>query len=164
MAKRVYIETTIPSFYFEARSDAEMVARREWTRSWWHEAGDRYELVTSVAVVEELTRGDFPAREDCLRLIERLPLVAIEPAVAEIVETYVVRKVMPSDPIGDALHLAVASYHRCDFLLTWNCRHLANANKFEHIRRVNGMLGLFVPALVTPLELLGDDDDNERQG
>ncbi len=86
----------------------------------------------------------------------------MDAAVAEIVETYVARKVMPSDPIGDALHLAVASHHRCDFLLTWNCRHLANANKFEHIRRVNAVLGLFVPALVTPLELLGDDNDEER--
>lgn len=64
MAKRVYIETTIPSFYFEARSDAEMVARRAWTRRWWQDAADRYELVTSVAVVEELTRGDFPSRDD----------------------------------------------------------------------------------------------------
>lgn len=159
MAKRIYIETTIPIFYFETRSEADMVARREWTRRWWRNVGARYELVTSVAVLEELSRGDFPAREDCLRPIEPLALVPIEPAVAEIVETYVARKVMPSDPVGDALHLAVASYHRCDFLLTWNCRHLANANKFDHIRRVNTMLGLSVPALVTPLELLGDDDD-----
>jgi len=63
---------------------------------------------------------------------------------------------MPADPVGDALHLAVASNHKCDFILTWNCRHLANANKFARIRRVNGMLGLFVPSLVTPLELLGE--------
>ena len=86
MRKRVYIETTIPSFYFEPRPDPEMVARREWTRRWWGETAARYEVVTSAAVVEELSRGDFPAREDCLRLIERLPLVPVEPAVAEIVE------------------------------------------------------------------------------
>jgi len=66
---------------------------------------------------------------------------------------------MPTDPAGDALHLALASYHKCDFLVTWNCRHLANANKFGHIRRVNTMLGLFVPTLVTPLGLLGGGDD-----
>ena len=66
---------------------------------------------------------------------------------------------MPRDPVGDALHLALASFHKCDFLLTWNCLHLANANKFGHIRRINGMLGLFVPLLVTPLELLGGQDD-----
>ncbi len=50
----------------------------------------------------------------------------------------------------------MASYHKCDFLLTWNIKHLANANKFSHIRRVNTMLGLYVPMLITPLELLGE--------
>lgn len=90
-----------------------------------------------------------------------LPLLAIEPGVAETVEAYLAHKLMPRDPGGDALHLALASYYRCDFLATWNRRHLANANKFDHIRRVNGMLGLFVPALVTPLELLGEDNGEE---
>jgi len=127
---------------------------------WWQEAGGHYELVTSLAVLDELSRGDLPARGNCLQLLEALPLVAIEPAIGEIVETYVTRGVMPRDPVGDAMHLAVASYHRCDFLVTWNCRHLANANKFDHIRRVNTMLGLFVPALVTPLELSGDEDND----
>jgi predicted nucleic acid-binding protein len=160
MMKRVYIETTIPSFYFEARTGSEMVARRDWTRMWWKDALSRYELVTSAPVVEELSRGEFGARGDCLRLIQGLPLVPVEAAVAEIVQAYIAHKVMPRHPVGDALHLALASYHRCDFLVTWNCRHLANANKFDHIRRVNGLLGLFVPALVTPLELLGEDDDD----
>jgi hypothetical protein len=63
---------------------------------------------------------------------------------------------MPKYPLGDALHLAIASYYKCDFLLTWNCRHLANANKFGHIRQVNVMLGLYVPLLVTSLELMGE--------
>lgn len=159
MRKRVYVETTIPSFYFDSRADVEMAARREWTRTWWDGFSDDSELVTSTAVIEELSQGDFPAREDCLRLIERLPLLPVEPAVTDIVRAYIARNLMPRDPVGDALHLALASYHRCDFLVTWNCRHLANANKFEHIRRVNGVLGLWVPALVTPLELLGDDDE-----
>jgi predicted nucleic acid-binding protein len=108
-------------------------------------------------VTDELERGDFPGRDECLSLIEDLPLAPVEPAVAEIVQTYIVRQVMPADPVGDALHLALASHHRCDFLLTWNCRHLVNANKFDHIRRVNTMLGLMVPAIVTPLELIGDN-------
>jgi hypothetical protein len=61
---------------------------------------------------------------------------------------------MPRDPTGDALQLALASYHKCDFLLTWNVQHLANANRFSYIRRIDALLGLFAPALVTPLELL----------
>ena len=68
---------------------------------------------------------------------------------------------MPSDPKGDALHLALASYHRCQFLLTWNCAHLANANKREHIRHVNALLGLHVPILTTPLELIDAQEGDE---
>ena len=89
-----------------------------------------------------------------------LALLAVEPAILEIVQAYIARHVMPRSPVGDALHLALASYYRCDFLATWNCKHLANANKFAHIRRVNALLGLFVPSLVTPLELLEADDED----
>jgi hypothetical protein len=149
----VYVETSVPSFYFETRTDPDLIARREWTRVWWSTASNRHDLVTSPAVIDELQRGDYPHRRDCLELIARLPLLAIEASVAEIVETYIARRVMPTDPAGDALHLALASLHRCDFLVTWNCRHLANANKFGHIRRVNTLLGLHVPDLVTPLQL-----------
>lgn len=69
----------------------------------------------------------------------------------------VARRSWTRDPTGDALHLALASFYRCDFLVTWNCKHLANANKFGHIRRVNNDLGLFVPLLVTPMELMEGD-------
>ena len=84
-------------------------------------------------------------------------MLAIEDVVENAVLEYLKHQLMPSDPGGDALHLAVASVHRCDFLLTWNCSHLANANKFIHIRKINERLGLFVPTLITPLELLGED-------
>jgi predicted nucleic acid-binding protein len=162
MAKlRAYVETTIPSFYHEVRTSPDIVARRDWTRQWWREAPDRYELVTSPAVLDELA-GGLPERGAIrLNLVQDLPLLPIEPAIAEIVQTYIAYKLMPADPGGDAMHLALASYHKCDFLVTWNCRHLANANKFGHIRRVNTMLGLFVPALVTPLELLGDSNERD---
>ncbi|GCL37467.1 hypothetical protein SR1949_25780 [Sphaerospermopsis reniformis] len=117
----------------------------------------QYEVVTSIAVLDELNKGNFPNKEEVIELLNDIPLIDIEPEIVEIVQTYIQNQVMPNDPLGDALHLAIASYHKCDFLLTWNCRHLANANKFGHIRRVNVMLGLYVPALVTPLELM----DNE---
>jgi hypothetical protein len=159
MQSRAYVETSIPSFYFEVRTEPEMLARRDWTRAWWSANRDSVELVTSAAVIDELGRGDFPARSSCLELISSLPIVAVDQTVLEIVDAYIRHRVMPADPAGDALHLALASYHRCDFLVTWNCKHLANANKFGHIRRINGLLGLLSPSLVTPLELLGDDDE-----
>ena len=114
-------------------------------------------IVSSVAVLDELRRGDFPGREDALAMLANVEMLEIDEPVYEIVEAYLTHKLMPADPFGDALHLALASYHRCDFLVTWNCQHLANANKFGQIRRINGILGIFVPALVTPMELLGEN-------
>jgi|SRR5882672_3313458 len=118
MNRRVYIETTIPSFYHEVRTEPEMVARREWTREWW----DHHR-----SVIEELESGTFPQKSDALILIRNLPLLDIDEAIADIIDAYIGHTVMPADPAGDALHLALASFHKCDFLLTWNCRHLANA-------------------------------------
>jgi predicted nucleic acid-binding protein len=132
-----------------------MIARRDWTRDWWDNSRQNYLIVTSEAVLDELTRGDFPNKDQALALIGGVPLLEIDDSVTEIVEAYIQHHLMPQNPLGDALHLAIASYHKCDFLLTWNCKHLANANKFDHIRRVNMLLGLYVPKLVTALELLG---------
>ena len=74
--------------------------------------------------------------------------------ITEIVEAYFAHKLMPLAAQGDADHLALACFYNCDWLVTWNCKHLANANKFGHIHRVNGLLGLRTPALVTPQQLL----------
>ena len=93
-----------------------------------------------------------------MRLLSDFSVVTIVPEIIDIVEVYIKHKLMPRDPVGDALHLALASYHKCDFLLTWNCKNLANANKFGHIRRINGLLGLYTPNIVTPLELLEDEN------
>ena len=161
MRKRVYIETTIPSFYMENRQEPEMIARRNWTRDWWDEQSRHYELVASLAVIEELEEGGHPDKSKALQLIADLPLLPIIDEVYQIVDVYIKRQVMPKDPRGDALHLALASYHHCHFLLTWNCRHLANANKFEHIRRVNSELGLFSPILTTPFELMEFEEDEK---
>jgi len=161
MKRIVYIETTIPSFYHETRSEPEMLARREWTRQWWDNFGKDFMLVTSEVVLDELNNGNHPNKVGILQLMDTMPLVTVEAPVVEIMQTYIQHKVMPQDPAGDALHLALASYHKCDFLLTWNCRHIANANKFNHIKRINALLGLFVPMLVTPLELLGGGEYDE---
>jgi predicted nucleic acid-binding protein len=156
---QVYVETSIPSFYHTTRAGAAAIARREWTRRWWAVARERSALVTSDPVLDELRRGDYPSKEAALQMAQELPVLEMAPAIGEIVEAYVRHRLMPVDPTGDALHLALASYHNCEFLVTWNCQHLANANKFGHIRRVNNLLGLYVPVLATPLELLGENDE-----
>ncbi len=159
MQRRVYIETSIPSFYHEIRQEPDMVARREWTRDWWDGHRTLYAPVTSIPVIEELEAGDHPKKQECLRLIEGIAVVPIPDPIGDIVDAYIQHQLMPNDPKGDALHLALASYHRCQFLLTWNCAHLANANKQEHIRHVNALLGLHVPILTTPLELIEEPEE-----
>jgi predicted nucleic acid-binding protein len=161
MKSKVYIETSIPSFYYEIRTAPEIVARRSWTRQWWDESRHEYEIVTSDAVIDELNKGDYPTKANALELVSNIPLLPFEKDISEIVENYLEHKLMPKDPLGDALHLALASHHKCDFLLTWNCKNIANANKFTHIKRINTLLGLFVPSLVTPLELIGETEDEK---
>jgi predicted nucleic acid-binding protein len=136
-----------------------MVARREWTRQWWNEGLNRYDVVTSDAVVRELEDGEYETRELSLQLLNGIERLEIVDVIADIIDVYLSNKLMPRDRMGDALHLALASFYKCDFLMTWNCHHIANANKFEHIRIINTRLGLFVPSLVTPMSLLGEEED-----
>ena len=157
----VYLETTFFSFYHDERTAPAIVAMRDWTRQFWDERRGHYHLFTSAAVLEELRKGGAHHKQPALNMALTIPLLPIGDAVAGIVKAYVENKLMPQDPAGDALHLralhlALASFHQCDYLVTWNCRHLANANKFRHMRQVNQALGLKMPDLVTPQELLGE--------
>lgn len=162
MPKRVYIETTIPSFYYTLRTDAESVARMNWTRQWWLEYVGQFRLVSSPAVVAELRRGSGKTRDQRIALLKDVPLLEITGEVEDLAQIYIDKLVMPDDPAGDALHLALASFHRVDVLLTWNCQHLANPNKMDHIRLVNYELGLPMPLLTTPLNYLSGDESDAR--
>jgi hypothetical protein len=99
---RVYIETTIPSFYHETRTTLDIVARREWTRQWWSNASEHYELVTSRPVLDELSGGPPGGSAKRLALVRELPLLVIESGIAEIVQAYIRHKLMPANPAGDA--------------------------------------------------------------
>ena len=151
----IYIETTIPSFYFEIRRASDMVYRRLKTREWWDHHGVKYRLITSRYVIDELKRGNYPSKAAALKMMDRL--ARLNPPIEEIddiVRVYLESQLMPGGDSGDAWHLAFASYYRCHYLLTWNCQHLANPNKFERIHKINTDLGLFVPKIVTPADLL----------
>jgi predicted nucleic acid-binding protein len=162
MSTLIYVETTIPSFYSETRTEIEVTVRRKWTHEWWDKPKPDQRLVTSVVVFEELEKiPDAARREESLALVRPLEELDYTAEVAEIAAVYLQHKLMPAEAIGDADHLALASFYNCDMLVTWNCRHLANANKAGHIRRVNALLGLRTPLLVTPLELLEQDYENE---
>jgi hypothetical protein len=155
MRSKIYLETTVPSFLFEERKSIEALSRKRWTQHWWKKDSANYDIYSSLAVVEELNETPNPKRQKCIEFINNFQFLEITSEIINIVEAYILNKIMPDDSGGDALHLALASYYKCDFLLTWNCKHLANANKFDHIRWINTTLGLYNPKIVTPLELIG---------
>lgn len=156
MIEKVYIETSVIGAYFDERTDVASAAQNYWTRIWWDKLRNNYEIIISGAVIDELSHPDYPYAEKALMLVENIPQIPIEKEIKQIVKIYIQNQIMPANPVGDALHLALASYYKCDYLLTWNCKHIANPNKFRQIRICNNSLGLYIPSLITPNQLIGD--------
>jgi len=154
MIETYYIETSIPSYYYETRTNTQIKAMQEWTKQWWNLPKQDCIIQIGLPVIAELLEAPHPKNENCLGLIENLPVLEYTEEIDEIVTAYIKHRIMPNEAMGDAAHLAFASFYKCDFLVTWNCKHIANANKFDHIARINSMLGLFNPKLVTPFQLL----------
>jgi hypothetical protein len=119
------------------------------------EYADQFSLTSSSAVIEELMRGRSEATQKRLALIEDIELLLITDQIIQIAQIYVDQLIMPKDPHGDALHVATASFHSVDSLLTWNFAHIANPNKFDLVQRINYELGLDTPDLTTPLDYFG---------
>src|SRR5437870_3771995 len=156
MKPTVYLDATIPSFYYEDRPGTVMQAWREITVAYWDDARDRYELFVSDETLRELQETGYPEekRDKCLALIADVPRLGGTPEATDLAAYYVRERLMPADDLGDAFHLAFATWYRIQYLLTWNCKHLANANKFEHIQVLNARRRLVSPALITPAQLL----------
>ena len=154
---RVYLDSTIPSAYCDERESIRY--ETEATRRWWHEESEHYEIWVSPATMAELEDGDHPHKAEILAFADALDLLPPDPAVDALAQAYIENLVMPRKHQGDAWHLAYATYHGFDFLLTWNCNHLANANKRRHLETINWRLGFETPQIVTPLGLFKERDD-----
>lgn len=155
MKQTVYLETSFLSFYYDARPDS--MFRRNVTRDWWKTQKAKYDVYTSMYTINEISAPVYPQWRRVSALAKNIDLLEVTPEIRGIIKVYIEHNLMPKDDAGDAAHLAVASYHEVDYLLTWNCRHLANANKFEMIRNINMKLGLVTPALITPEQLFRED-------
>lgn len=152
MKKKVYMDTTIASYYYDNRKDMSFLIKT--TRSWFRNQADSYNIYVSEATLVEAEAGNYPNKKKVLNFVKKWPALGYNVIIKDVVETYLQNHLMPKEEAGDALHLAYASFHKMDFLLTWNCNHLANANKKEHIRVINNRLGLFTPEITTPLALI----------
>ena len=159
MKRTVYMDSTIPSYLFDERESIKTYI--EVTKKWWNEERGNFDLWISEETFAELSKGDYPNKTEILECASQIQVLPFDEHIVEIAQVYLNNYLMPLVLKGDALHLAYASFFKMDFLLTWNCNHLGNANKKQHIRIINARLNLFVPEIVTPLELFTEvNDDN----
>jgi predicted nucleic acid-binding protein len=156
MRKSVYLDSTIPSYMFEQRVDIQYFTMI--TRKWWDEERADYDIFTSEFSLAELNRGNYPNKNKIIDLVKDISILPLDDEIINIANIYMKEYVMPKGAAGDAFHLACASFHKIDYLLTWNCNHLANANKEQHVNILNGRLGIFAPKIITPLQLFKERD------
>ena len=150
---RVYVETSIISYLSARRSrDVVVAAHQALTRRWWRGRRD-YSLFVSQTVADEAARGDRAASAKRLRALRGIPRLALNQPATELAAELIRRGALPRKAAVDAFHIAIAAEHEVDYLLTWNCKHLANARMRGTIEATCRSFGFTPPVICTPEEL-----------
>jgi hypothetical protein len=156
MAQRVYIETTIPSYLTAWPSrDLIIAGHQQMTKEWWRTRRDEFELCISQFVIDEASAGDSQAAQERLAILSPLPLLDISEAVLKLASAIVESEIIPVKAARDAAHIAISAVHAIDFLLTWNCAHIANAQIVKKVQTICTKHGFPCPLICTPEELMG---------
>lgn len=160
--ERVYIETSIASHAAAWPSrDITIAGLQQQARDWWANERQKFELVTSQLTLDEAADGDPTAVVDRLKLLQGLPLVEINPDVETLAELLIQAHTMPQKAAADAIHVAAAALGSVKYLLTLNCKHIANARELPRIYEVLDREGLGQLLICTPAEFLGYSDDEQ---
>ena len=155
----VYVETSIVSYATSRVSrEPHIIVRQQDARRWWDVYAAGFDLFVSQAVLDESARGDTQAAESRLALLATATLIPLNDDVARVARELLSRSLLPPTAALDALHVAAAAVGGVDYLLTLNCRHIANAFMLPLIYRTLDDLGVRRPLICTPEEFLGDDD------
>jgi hypothetical protein len=156
MAQRVYLETTIPSYLTAWPSrDLIIAGHQQVTKEWWQTRRNDFELSISQFVLDEAGAGDEQAAQERLAILNPLPLLDISEAVLELASAILQSGVIPAKAARDAAHIAISAVHEIDFLLTWNCAHIANAQIVKKVQAICTEQGFPCPLICTPEELMG---------
>lgn len=160
MKSSVYLETTIPS-YLTAWPSRDLVraAHQQITRDWWQKRRIKFELYISQVVVRECLAGDATAAAERLKVLHDLPLLEQTDAATQLAQILVDQVPLPDRAAVDAIHVAIAAVHGMDYLLTWNCTHIANATLREPIESICRANGYEPPTICTPDEMLAEEGD-----
>jgi predicted nucleic acid-binding protein len=156
MSESVYIETSILG-YLTARPSRNLVlmANAAITREWWDKRRNDFDLYTSQAVVKEVSQGDAEIAAQRLELLRDFYFLEINDAAINLAEQFLRRSNLPAKADVDAVHIATATIHGMGYLLTWNCKHIANAQIQVKLAEISFDFGYELPILCTPYELLG---------
>ncbi len=156
VSESVYIETSILG-YLTARPSRDIIvaANIEITREWWEFRRNDFILYTSEAVLEEVTKGNTAIASQRLDILRDFPLLALNEAAQGLAKQFLTRSNLPPKAKVDAIHIAAATVHGMDYLLTWNCKHIANAQIQRKLAEISIDFGYELPILCTPNELLG---------
>jgi predicted nucleic acid-binding protein len=128
MKAKLYLETTIPSYLVGRPSrDLLVAAHREITRDWWESRRSEFDLYVSELLLQEVRAGDATLASQRLELLRDVPILASSSEIPELTEDLIAKGPIPRKAAGDAAHIAIATVYGCEYLLTWNCRHIANA-------------------------------------
>ncbi len=159
----VYIETSVIS-YLRQKPAQEVVtaAHQLLTHQWWDNERTNYSLVVSQYVIDEASAGDPALAADRISLLAGIPRLPGDPEIDRIADEIMARAILPPKAAVDALHIASVAHHRITYLLTWNCKHIANAKILPRIHQVLVDLGVPIPIVCTPEELIGDDPETEN--
>lgn len=142
----LYLETSVITAYLDKGESL----RRDLTIRWWEHELPHYQAYVSPLVERELERTREPYRRSYLSLIKGLPRVEVTEEAAILAEGYISRGIFQRKYLGDALHVALASFHKIDYLVTWNFGYLANVHRQARIKLFNTAAGFYVPEIVTP--------------
>ena len=154
MKARVYLETTIPSYLTAWPSrDIVRAAEQEVTREWWT-SRDAFDLYVSELVLDEVSAGDPKAAAQRLELLAGIQLLGMTGEAEALGAELVAQAALPQRAAIDALHIALAAVHGMNYLLTWNCKHIANATMRSRIEKICRDTGVEPPIICTPMELL----------
>jgi predicted nucleic acid-binding protein len=157
MKGKVYVETSVISYLTSRLSrDLIVAGHQQITQEWWANHRDKFELFVSQTVLEEIAGGDQEAAQQRLSVIESLPLQEITEEAIALAKDLVRLGPLPEKAAVDALPIAIAVTNKVDYLLTWNCKHLANAALRSRIERVCRARGYDPVVICTPEELLED--------
>ncbi|HTU88786.1 MAG TPA: type II toxin-antitoxin system VapC family toxin [Gemmataceae bacterium] len=160
MKPRVYLETTIPS-YLTAWPSRDLVraAHQQLTSEWWQRKRAEFELFASQVVVRECQAGDPVVAAERLQILRDLTLLDQTEQATDLAQALLEQTPLPERAAVDALHIAIATVHGMDFVLTWNCAHIANAVLRNQIESVCREAGYEPPTICTPEELLLDEGE-----